>query len=69
MTPEQAMQYLMNVLVLKEGLTIQDAAGVVQAWNVLAEYIKPRTPPRGLINEELKHDNSEEDYKANPPHS
>jgi len=41
MTPEQALQYLMNVLVLKAGLTIQDAAMVVQAWNVMAEAVKP----------------------------
>ena len=41
MTPEQALQYLMNVLVLKAGLSVQDAAVVVQAWNVIAEALKP----------------------------
>lgn len=39
MTPEQALQYLMNVLVLKQGLTIQDAAMVVQAWNILSKAV------------------------------
>lgn len=42
MTPEQALQFLMNVLVLKEGLTMQEAAAAVSAWNVIAEAIKPK---------------------------
>lgn len=40
MTPEQALQYLMQVLVLKDGLSISDAAGVVAAWNVIAEKVR-----------------------------
>jgi hypothetical protein len=42
MTPEQALQYLLNVLVLKPGLTVQEAATVVQAWNVIAEALKSK---------------------------
>ncbi len=40
MTNEQALQFLMQALVTKPGLTIQDCAAVVQAWNVVAETIK-----------------------------
>ena len=49
MTPEQALQFLMSVLVLKAGLSVQDAANVVQAWNTLAEAVKPadkKEPPK-----------------------
>jgi hypothetical protein len=42
MTPEQALQFLMQVLVVKAGLSVQDCAGVVQAWNILAEAVKPK---------------------------
>lgn len=40
MTPEQALQYLLSVLVLRGGLTVQEAAQAVQAWNVIAEAVK-----------------------------
>jgi hypothetical protein len=35
----QALNYLMQNVVLKDGLTIPEAAAVVQAWNVLAEAL------------------------------
>lgn len=46
MTPEQALNLLMQALVLKAGLSIQDAAAVVQAWNVIAEAVKPKPEER-----------------------
>ena len=42
MTPEQALLILKQVLVMKQGLTVDDCAAVVQAWNVLAELVKPK---------------------------
>lgn len=46
MSPEQALQYLMTVLVMRAGLTVQEAAQIVQAWNTIAEAIKPKEPPK-----------------------
>lgn len=39
MTPEQALQYLMQVFVIKGGLSVQEIAAAVQAWNTVAEAI------------------------------
>lgn len=49
MTPEQALQLLMQVLVLKGGLSLQDTANAIHAWNVLAEMVskKETTPEIG----------------------
>lgn len=52
MTPEQALQYLMSVLVLRAGLNVQEAAQSVQAWNVIAEAIKQ---PKPIIEENTNH--------------
>ncbi len=41
MTPEQALLILKQALVLKPGLTLDDCAAVLQAWNILAEVVKP----------------------------
>lgn len=46
MNAEQALQFLMQTLVTKPGLTVQECAAVVQAWNVVAEAIKPKEPPK-----------------------
>jgi hypothetical protein len=40
MTPEQALQFLSQVLVAKQGLSIADCAGVVTAWNIIANAIQ-----------------------------
>ena len=40
MTPEQALQFLMQTLVTKPGLAVNECAVVVQAWNVVAEFVK-----------------------------
>jgi hypothetical protein len=45
MTPEQALQILSQALVTKPGLTMQDIATVIQAWNVIAEAVKEKTIP------------------------
>jgi hypothetical protein len=42
MNAEQALQILAQALTTKPGLTIQDCAAVVQAWNTLAEAVKPQ---------------------------
>lgn len=42
MNAEQALQFLMQALVVKAGLSVQDCAGVVTAWNIIAEAIKPK---------------------------
>ena len=47
MNAEQALQFLMQALVVKAGLSVQDCAAVVQAWNVIAEAVKPQTMPAG----------------------
>lgn len=46
MNPEQALQYLMTVLVMRAGLTVQEAAQVVAAWNIVAEAVKPKEPEK-----------------------
>lgn len=35
MTLEQALQILLKTLVMREGLSLQEAADTVTAWNVL----------------------------------
>jgi hypothetical protein len=40
MTPEQALQFLKQALVLRPGLSLDDCAGVVSAWNTLAESVQ-----------------------------
>ena len=40
MNAEQALQFLMQALVVKAGLSVQDCAAVVTAWNVIAEGVK-----------------------------
>ena len=42
MTPEQALLILKQVMAMKPGLSVDDCAAVVQAWNVLAELVKPK---------------------------
>lgn len=42
MNAEQALQYLMQALVVKAGLSVSDCAAVVTAWNVIAEAVKPK---------------------------
>ena len=42
MDPQQALQFLMQVLVTKPGLSIQDCANAVQAWNTIAEFVAPK---------------------------
>jgi hypothetical protein len=44
MNAEQALQFLMQALVTKPGLSIQECAAVVQAWNAVAEAVKPKEP-------------------------
>ena len=44
MTPEQALLILKQTLVMKAGLSVDDCAAIVQAWNVLAELVKPKEP-------------------------
>ena len=46
MNPEQALQLLMQYLVTKPGLTVQECAMVVQAWNMIAEAVKPKEQPK-----------------------
>jgi hypothetical protein len=40
MTPVQALQFLKQILVLRPGVSLDDAAGVVEAWNVLAKAVE-----------------------------
>jgi hypothetical protein len=40
MTPEQALLFLKQTLVVRQGLTVEDCAGLVTAWNVLAKVIE-----------------------------
>jgi hypothetical protein len=42
MTPEQALLFLKQAVVLRPGLSLDDAAGVVQAWNIIAEAVNGR---------------------------
>jgi len=46
MTPEQALMILKQVMAMKPGLSVDDCAAVVQAWNVLAELVKPKEPEK-----------------------
>lgn len=41
MTPEQALIFLKQMLVLKPGVTLDEMATVIQAWNILAELANP----------------------------
>jgi hypothetical protein len=46
MNAEQALLFLKQALVVKAGLSLDDCAAVVQAWNVIAEALKPKEPPK-----------------------
>lgn len=39
MTPEEAIKFLKQVLVTKQGLTLEQCAAVVVAWNVVATAV------------------------------
>jgi hypothetical protein len=52
MDPQQALQFLMQVLVTKPGLSIQDCANAVQAWNVIAEAVTPKPIPEKVNGKE-----------------
>jgi hypothetical protein len=45
MTPQQALQFLMQVLVTKQGLSPQECAAVVAAWNTIAAAVTPPPDP------------------------
>ena len=47
MTPEQAMKFLKQVLVTKPGLSVEECAAVVMAWNAIAAVVLPPAPPKG----------------------
>jgi hypothetical protein len=50
MTPEQALQILIQTLVTKQGLSVQDCATVAQAWNVVVTAItKPAEPEKDKV--------------------
>lgn len=42
MSPEQALQFLAQALVLKGGLSVQEAQAVVNAWYIITAAIKPK---------------------------
>jgi hypothetical protein len=44
MNAEQALNFLRQVLVGKPGLSVDDMAAAVQAWNVITEAVKPQAP-------------------------
>jgi hypothetical protein len=41
MTPQQALQVLAQYLITKSGLSLQEIAAVLAAWNTVAEAVKP----------------------------
>jgi hypothetical protein len=44
MNADQALLLLKQALVTKPGLSLDDCAAVVQAWNTVAEAVKPKAP-------------------------
>ena len=45
MTPQQALQILLQALVTKPGLTIEEIAAVVSAWTTLERVVRaPQSP-------------------------
>lgn len=42
MTSEQALMVLKQALVVRPNMTLDEIATVIQAWNVIAEAIKPK---------------------------
>lgn len=46
MNAEQALLFLKQSLVTRPGLTLDEIAAVVQAWNVVAEAVKPKVEPK-----------------------
>ena len=46
MTPEQALQFLLQTLVVKPGLSVQEIANVVAAWNLVAEALTKKPEPQ-----------------------
>jgi hypothetical protein len=40
MNAEQALLFLKQTLVIKPGLSLDDIAGIIQAWNLIAEKVR-----------------------------
>jgi hypothetical protein len=45
MTVEQALKFLMQVLITKPGLSLTECAAVVAAWNTIAAAVTPPPDP------------------------
>ena len=39
------MKFLMQVLVTRAGLTVEECAAIVTAWNTIAQIVKPLAVP------------------------